>query len=137
MNAKLSVNNLFNVLPAFVSSLVVFIFCGMEFFTGVLLVVCAVAIAFTSGTLGLLFNLRFPKYDWKSETEVAKQGLPVFLMVMTSMGLTAICAVFAYFVELPMLAIFGIIASFFVACAVVTYILLIKQGEKLFHKYSK
>ena len=137
MNAKLSVNNLLNVLPAFVSSLVVFIFCGMEFFTGVLLVVCAVAIAFTSGTLGLLFNLRFPKYDWKSETEAAKQGLPVFLMVMTSMGLTALLSLFIYFVELPMLAIFGIIASFFVACAVVTYILLIKQGEKLFHKYSK
>lgn len=33
--------------------------------------------------LGLSFNLKFPRFDWKSEMEVVKQGLPTLLVMLT------------------------------------------------------
>ncbi len=35
--------------------------------------------------LGLVFNLKFPRFDWKNEMEVVKQGMPTMLALITGM----------------------------------------------------
>lgn len=45
------------------------------------LIVCC---AFFS-LFGIFLNLKFPKYDWKNETQVVKQSIPVMILVFGSM----------------------------------------------------
>lgn len=55
------------------------------FSEAVLLYALPAAFAVLAGLAGLWINLAHPKFDWKSETEVVKQGLPTFLTVFGSM----------------------------------------------------
>ena len=56
----------------------------------VVLYVLPAAFAVFSGLAGLWLNLLHPKFDWKSETEVVKQGLPMFVTVFGSMLLAGV-----------------------------------------------
>ena len=53
--------------------------------------------SFFTAELGLILNIRFPKFDWKNETAIVKQGLPVSLCVFGGMflGLAPIFAMFS------------------------------------------
>lgn len=55
------------------------------FSEAVLLYALPAAFAVFAGLAGLWLNLLHPKFDWKSETEVVKQGLPMFVTVFGSM----------------------------------------------------
>lgn len=59
----------------------------LQMFTSIVLP-CAGA-AFIS-FFGLYLNLKFPRFDWKSEMEVVKQGLPTLLALLIGMVIGAI-----------------------------------------------
>lgn len=63
----------------------------------VLLYLLPATFAAFAGLAGLWINLMHPKFDWKSETEVVKQGLPTFVTVFGSMLLAGVPLVLTLF----------------------------------------
>lgn len=46
------------------------------------------AYAFFMALMGLVFNLRWPRFDWNSETQVIKQGMATGITIMVGMSCT-------------------------------------------------
>lgn len=63
---------------------------GVWEMVGVLLFPLA-SLAFST-VLGLWVNLKLPKLEWKNDTEVFKQGMPVLILVGVCFALVAVCA---------------------------------------------
>ena len=50
-----------------------------------MLVAYPLSAALMIGALGLVLNLRFPRFDWTQEVEAVKNGLSVLLTIFTGM----------------------------------------------------
>lgn len=69
---------------------------GFRFQTGVLnavlLFLYPMSIALFTALIGLWSNLKHPRFDWDSEAECIKQGSPVLLAMLASLGATVVSA---------------------------------------------
>ena len=135
--AKLTVNFIINTIASFVCSvgLSILFKLGIEYI--LLIAIISVALPAFSGTFGLLIDLKFANFKWKTEQEVAKAGKGIMFCVFASMALSAILGVTAYFwgllnplVYLIIVAIFSIIINA-IALAILT-----EKGEKMLNKLN-
>ena len=106
--------------------------------TDILFVFCVPTLAsFFSGILGVLINLRFPRFDWSAEIIVIKQSGSVLLTILGSIFITGLPFIFA--IILPaLIPDFGIWISYMI-CAVylvvvttVCFLLLKYKGRALY-----
>ncbi len=136
INAKLLVNVLLNVLPAVLSSLVIAIFVAPDVLYAFIIAVIIIGGALLSGTVGLLFNLRFPKLQWENPNQVAKNGLPILLCMLVCMIFSAysIAVIFIANETFTPIILFSILAGVMVIANILCYILLIKKGTKMLEK---
>lgn len=133
-NVKLLANAVFYVPGAIIVSVPVAILIKTSFAVGALCVLSAVLLAFLGGSLGLVFNLLFPKLKWDNETQVVKQSLPVFLTMICAFAVCALFAVEAVFLPVsPVWKLFIADAVMFVA-NILLYALIAEKGEKLIMK---
>lgn len=81
---------------------------------------------------GLIANLLFPRFDWKSETEVVKQGASVLVCMLGSMVLSIapLIALIYWGVNLSLAAI--VLSAVYVLLGVVCWGVLLTWGEKRF-----
>ena len=133
-NVKLLANAVFYVPGAIIVSVPVAILLKTSFAVGALCVLSAVLLAFLGGSLGLVFNLLFPKLKWDNETQAVKQSLPVFLTMICAFAVCALFAVEAAFLPVsPVWKLFIADAVMFVA-NILLYALIAEKGEKLIMK---
>lgn len=92
-----------------------------------------------SGILGVLVNLRFPRFDWSSQIIVIKQSGSVIISLFASVIISAFPFIFA--VSLPVLIKdFNILISYAIclfymlAALTITFILLKVYGNRLYNK---
>lgn len=89
--------------------------------------------AFFISFFGLILNLCFPRFDWKSEMEVVKQGIPTFIAIFGGMILgilpIGICFLFA---SVPPELILLACAVLFALLTVGLYQYIIKKGSSIF-----
>lgn len=86
-NSKRAVSLIVAVPASILSSVLVFLAIPMELTAAVFLFVIPLLYVWFSAELGLFLNLLFPKFDWKNETAIVKQGLPMFIVVFGGMAL--------------------------------------------------
>jgi len=133
LKAKLLVNVIINVLPAIFSSLIASIFVSPNVLYAIVISIIVIGGALLSGTLGLLFNLRFPKLDWQNVNQVTKNGLPCLLIII----IAVLFAGFSFSVmfianeTFTPLILLSILAGVMVITNVISYVILAKKGKEL------
>ena len=65
------------------------------------LIVTPLAFSLLAGVWGLCVNLRFPKLDWKNETEPVKQGMSTMIAVFSGMGFSGLAIALVGMVNAP------------------------------------
>ena len=86
-NSKRAVSLIVAVPASVLSSVLVSAVLPMELSAAVFLFVIPLLYVWFSAEFGLFLNISFPKFDWKNETAIVKQGLPMFLVVFVGMAL--------------------------------------------------
>ncbi|MBR5192543.1 MAG: hypothetical protein IKW33_03950 [Clostridia bacterium] len=135
--AKLTVNFLLNTLVAFLSTIILGIVFGLGIEYLLLLAIISFAMPTFAGTFGLLIDLRFANFKWKTEQEVVKSGQGILFCCLMAMVLSAMLGVTAYFwglsnplIYLILVAIFSIIIN------AVVLVILLEKGEKMLIKLN-
>ena len=128
-------------LPCLLLSAVIFeIALSMDVIGRIMTVVYPVVMTVFFALLGLLLNLRFPKFDWINEAVAVKQSMSVFLAVMIAM-ISSIAPVVLYFLairktELGAGAYVIIVTAVFAALSAALYAVIRKQGVKMWNEMA-
>ncbi len=86
---------------------------------------------------GLYMNLVFPKFDWKAETEVIKQGTPMMASIFGGMAISALPVALLFFLGVEDVTLVTIGIAVVVAGAVwLMWRLLLTDGAKRFARMS-
>lgn len=118
----------------FASVMLSFILEVTPFMICLIIIVPAVMTAFQA-LLGVVINLRFPKFDWISETVAVKQSLSSVLTMFSSMGVIAAPVILYIFVLKDMISPELFITLFTVILAAVSAIMyrfLKTKGDAIF-----
>ncbi len=95
-------------------------------------IVTPLAFAVFAGVMGLWINLKLPKFDWSTETEVVKQSMATFITVFGSMLVSfafgALAMLFDAAWVLPAATVFVLAAAWLI------WKLLIKNGDRLLYR---
>lgn len=81
LNAKLRFHCIVTVPLAFVGSAVLGFVYGCSVVETLLAAVCASLLFVLCGSLGIIFNMCFPKLDWPSEAAPCKQSIAIFFVM--------------------------------------------------------
>ena len=128
-------------LPCLLLSAVIFeIALSMDAVGRIMTVVYPVVMTVFFALLGLLLNLRFPKFDWINEAVAVKQSMSVFLAVMIAM-ISSIAPVVLYFLairktELGAGAYVIIVTAVFAALSAALYAVIRKRGVKMWNEMA-
>ncbi len=86
---------------------------------------------------GLYMNLLFPKFDWKAETEVIKQGTPMMVSIFGGMAISALpVALLLYLGIEDVTLVTACIAVVVAAAAWLVWRLILTDGAKRFMRMS-
>jgi ABC-2 type transport system permease protein len=131
--SKILVNLTVTVPATFVCGLVLAFVLPLNPVQIILMFLTPTVFAVLSAEVGLFFNLLYPNFDWKTETVVIKQSLPV--MISTLGGMTVSIALLVGLISLPdnfknlgMISITAVVAIL----DIVIYKLLKTKGPRLF-----
>ncbi len=103
-----------------------------------LLLVMNVVVIFITACLGLYFNLKYPKMDATSDTEVVKQSMSSSVSVFAGMAVFIVSAAIIYFLSKVIcieLAMLGQLAINFVG-GIIIYRYLMSKGAKAYRKIN-
>ncbi len=78
--------NLYITIPAIIiSAILLAILLNYTFLNFILLLIIPILMTVFISIMGLLINLKFPRFDWKNEVAVIKQSVPSFLVIIGGM----------------------------------------------------
>ena len=80
MYAKLLISYIFLIPCSIISSIIVVAFSHNNVLDCIMAFIIPLLSVMFSPIIGLFFNMLYPKFKWKSETEVVKNSLPVLLL---------------------------------------------------------
>lgn len=84
---------------------------------------------------GLYMNLLFPKFDWKSEAEVIKQGTPMMISIFGGMAISALPVALLVYLGIDDVTLVTVAIAVVVAAAVLLmWRLLLTDGAKRFRR---
>ncbi len=69
-----------------ISSVILWIGLGMEFVLGLLMVILHLVFVLFMAFVGIMMNLRYPKFDWENESVPVKQGASPMLTMLIGFG---------------------------------------------------
>jgi ABC-2 type transport system permease protein len=103
-----------------------------------LLLILSVITPLISHFIGLIINLKFPKLDYESPTDVVKQSTSSFLSVMLGMMLmvVTIVAIVKLIGKISATMILLLALLLFILLDIILYIYLVKKGTKDFNNLS-
>lgn len=92
-----------------------------------LILLLPLAFGYACNVFGLWLNLKNPKFDWRNETEIVKQGAPPMIISLGSMGVAGLAVL-----ALVLGGSFGvcIFAALFALLAAWTHISILKNAER-------
>ena len=131
LTCKLSVNVIFNAIPALISGAVGMIVFGAPWYVCIIMPLVAVSIALLGGAVGLTFNLLFPKLKWESPVEVIKRSASVALTVCSAFVFTAINFVIGFFIPISPILNLIIVLALTILLNTILHVFIFTKGEKL------
>lgn len=136
-DAKLLVNATFYVPAALVVSLAVAIGLKLSFAVALLCVLSALLLATLGGSLGLTFNLLFPKMNWDNDGQAVKQSGASLLCVLSAFVFVAIFVLAAIYVKIPAVWLTFIETVFLFVVNIVAYWFISEKGEGVLIKRTE
>lgn len=120
-----------------VANIIYLCFVPFDIFYTLLLFIVPLVSILAFSVLGLVINLRFPKLEWRSETEAVKQSMSLFVSMFSDLFIGAIPLIiyFAFgetFASLLVWVFSLVVLGWFVLWLVVSLILLKKLGKKYY-----
>ncbi len=130
LQAKLNFHCLLSVPVAALTGLVLSIVYGCSAAEVVLCTLLGGGAMILNGLLGLLFNLKWPRFDWINEAYPCKQAAPVAISMFALMGLPIILGIGYYAVSawVSPTAFLGLCAALFTLAIAGLYRLLLTWG---------
>ncbi len=100
----------------------------------VLIILTPVVLSVLSGFYGVLYNLRFTRLDWISETSAVKQGASLMLAMFTGMGITIAMVVLSLVTEelMSVEMLYCIIDAVMIIITILMYMYIKGKGGKRF-----
>ena len=105
-----------------------------------ILVVLPLVYAVFIAEIGLLINLKFPKFNWTNEAVVIKQSMSAFLTMMIGLAIEAIFIVtiivtmMKQFISIT--AACSVITAVLIIVTIIIYRILMTKGVKFFRELS-
>ena len=126
-------------MPFFIVSDIIFIVRFMPSIIEILFILLASVIMIVlSACIGLIFNLKYPKMDATSDTEVVKQSMSSMLSVFFGMGIVLISSSLVLSLSLVVSKVFVMLISTLVLMLIslLLYIYIIKKGTKKYREIN-
>lgn len=130
--SKLAVN-LSVTAPALIDVFIIGIMLKLSLLQIFIALIITVIIAIFTSLLGLVVNLKFPNFNWLTETVVIKQSAAAMISIFTGMGVVGLLVLFLAVIPLTNLA-YLIFIGMIVIMDIVLYRILITWGTKQFTK---
>ena len=118
-----------------IGDIILFIRFKIGIIESLLLLILSVTIPMVSHFIGIIVNLKYPKFDWESSTEVVKQSTSSFIAVMLGMLLAILTIVIVvHIIESVSTIMILLIANIiYLILDMLLYTYLIKKGVKDFN----
>ena len=125
------VNSTFYVIPTLFITVASCIVLKFSFLLSVVFILLGVLIAFSSGVVGLLFNILLPNFKWENVQQVVKQGMPVLFTMLLGMLLSGLMILFTQFVSQNTWVFLAVFGGLFLILTIFSVLFINKKGEKL------
>ena len=118
-----------------VGDIILFIKLKISIIESLLLIILSLLIPLVSHFIGIIINLKYPKFDWENSTEVVKQSTSSFISVMIGMILfmMSIIIIFNVIGNVKSIVILIIATIFYLILDIFLYMYLMKNGVKKFN----
>lgn len=129
------VSSLIIIYPlVFISNIIISISFRLDFITILFIFIASILIPLVTGLLGLIINLKYPKLEYKNDSEVIKQSMSVMISVYSGMGIGfVIVFIGAYLMNMLNVLLVELLLSVIVLLIVVIlYQILMTSGIKKF-----
>lgn len=136
-NSIIALNLAITAPIAFISSILISIGLKLSLTMSILTIVVALIYCFFTSIFGVVINLKFPNINWKSETEVIKQGMSTLISALGGLLAVAVPGTIVIFNKgINANLLVAIIAVILAIVTMVLYRSLKKSGAKSFYKIS-
>ena len=121
-----------------IGDFILFIVFKITIIDSILLIILSVLIPLISHFIGIIVNLKYPKLDWESTTEVVKQSTSSFISVLIGM----ILFILSLFIIIKLIGninttiLLLIVTIVYLLLDIILYIYLINKGVKDFNTLS-
>ena len=142
IETKLLFSILINIPFVFISIITFVSIISCSFDQIVIMIITSIIFVILSSTIGILANLKWPKLEWNNEAVAIKQGLSVFITLLSNIILVAIILIpyIVFFFDinsvLSFTLYFLICLCFYIIILIICTTILIKNGEKVYKKIS-
>lgn len=130
--SKILIDLTFNIISVLISVVFMVIFISkINLIMLLLLILFLIIISTHNAILGLILNLKLPKFDWDLEIRAIKQSLSVFLHMMFSFILLVISVISFFLLStiIPnIIIIFSLIILIYLVILIIEYLILFKKG---------
>ena len=118
-----------------IGNIILFIRFKINIIEAILLILLSVIMPLVSHFIGIIINLKYPKFDFESSAEVVKQSTSSFISVMVGMLLFIISVVVTINIvgHIKAVLLLFLAALVYLALDVILYIYLINVGTKKFN----
>lgn len=134
--AKLNMNYLINLTAAVICAALICFAFNASVQTIICVFLTLISFVIFMGVLGLRLNMASPKFDWKNEQEVVKQGIPMMIMVFSSMIISAVLIALLFAQKLLTSEQVALVFSaIFIAASCLIWMNISKKGEEIFRNF--
>ena len=122
----------------FIGDIILFIGLKINIIEAILLLILSIIVPLVSHLIGIIVNLKYPKLDWESTTEVVKQSSSSFIAVMIGMVLVVINAMVIINIvgQVDAIVILIITALVYLLIDGLLYMYLVSKGVKEFNNLT-
>ena len=119
-------------------NIILFVRFKINIFESLLLLVLSILIPLVSHFIGLIINLKYPKFDWENSTEVVKQSTSSFIAVMLGMFLFIISTVIItnFLGHVNAILLLSLTTLIYLIIDIILYMYLSITGVKKFNKLT-
>ncbi|MEG0919687.1 MAG: hypothetical protein RR967_03295 [Anaerovoracaceae bacterium] len=126
-------------LPFIIVSVAIYIFVfKLSIIGSVFALLMPIVVTCLNGFLGVLLNLRYPKFDWTNEIVAIKQGLAPFIATLVSIATVLVpTLLYLFFLKdhITVMSYATVVLVLFVAAALIAYRALMTVGVKLYEGF--
>ena len=121
-----------------IGDIILFIVTKISILEIILLLVLSILMPLISHFIGIIMNLKYPKLDWESTTEVVKQSTSSFLSVMIGMILfiLSVAIIVKVIGNINTTLLLLIATIIYLIINIILYLYLINIGVKDFNKLT-